>query len=100
MIVKFTAPARAQFLAAIAFIRTDRPAAAEEFKTRTQKALVRLTEFPASGRLIPEFPHLGFRELLVGSYRFFYRVKGDTVWVVGVWHDSQLPTEPSGSGSG
>jgi len=44
--------------------------------------------------VIPEFPALGFREVLVDSYRFFYRDKADTVWVVGVWHDAQIPAEP------
>jgi len=30
----------------------------------------------------------------VAPYRFFYRVKGDTVWVVAAWHGAQLPDEP------
>jgi plasmid stabilization system protein ParE len=98
VIVRFTRPARAQFLAAIAYIRADRPSAAKGFKARVDNTLARLVEFPASGRVIPEFPQLGFRELLVDSYRFFYRMKGDTVWVVGVWHDAQVPDEPSGPG--
>ena len=54
-----------------------------------------LVRFPDSGRVIPEFAQLGFREVLVDSYRFFYRAKGDTVWVVGAWHDAQIPDEPS-----
>lgn len=53
-------------------------------------ALHRLIDFPESGRVIPEFSGLGFREVLVGSYRLFYRVQG----VVGVWHDAQIPDEP------
>jgi hypothetical protein len=40
---------------------------------------------------VPEFPELRYREVMVVPYRFFYRVKGDVVWVVGVWHGAQLP---------
>jgi hypothetical protein len=49
--------------------------------------------------MIPEFEGLGFREVLVDSYRFFYRVSSEVIWVVGVWHDAQLPEEPVGSRS-
>ncbi|MBS3957763.1 MAG: type II toxin-antitoxin system RelE/ParE family toxin [Clostridiales bacterium] len=92
--VRFTPPARAQWLSALAYIRADRPSAARGFKERANHDLSRLIEFPGSGRVIPEFPALGFREVLVDSYRFFYRDKADTVWVVGVWHDAQIPAEP------
>jgi len=58
--------------------------------------LRRLEKFPESGRVILEFPELPHRELIVAPYRFFYRVKGKTVWVVAVWHGAQLPGEPTG----
>ena len=95
MIVRLTPPAKAQLLAAVAYINADRPAAARDFRKRVDGALRRLIEFPESGRVIPEFSGLGFREVLVGPYRLFYRVQGNVVWVVGVWHDAQLPDEPS-----
>ena len=99
-IVRLTPPARAQFLAAVAYIRADRPGAALGFRTRVGDALGVLADFPDSGRTIPEFPQMGFREMLVDSYRIFYRSKPDTVWVVGVWHDAQIPDEPSLPASG
>ena len=40
---------------------------------------------------MPEFPELPYREVIVTPFRFFYRVKGDIVWIVGVWHSAQLP---------
>ena len=92
--VRFTPPARAEFLAAVAYIRADRPAASRGFKARANDNLAHLMEFPDAGRVIPEYPHLGFREVLVDPYRFFYRVKLETIWVVGVWHDAQIPNEP------
>ena len=96
MIVRLTPPARAQLLAAVAYINAERPTAARDFRMRVDDALRRVADFPESGRVIPEFSRLGFRELLVGSYRLFFRVQGGAIWVVGVWHDAQIPDEPSG----
>jgi toxin ParE1/3/4 len=92
--VRFTPLARAQFLAAVAYIRADRPAAALSFRHRVNDELATLVEYPESGRIVPEFSELLFREVIVDSYRFFYRTKDDTVWVVGAWHHAQVPDEP------
>jgi toxin ParE1/3/4 len=94
--VVFTPSARDQFLSALAYIRQDDPAAALSFRRKVEASLSRLREFPESGRVLPESPDLPFREVVVAPYRFFYRVKGDTVWVVAVWHGAQLPDEPPG----
>ncbi len=95
--IEFTKPAQAQFLGALAYIRAERPKAAQDFRDRTVAALTNLISFPESGRVIPEFPQLGFREVLVDKYkyRFFYKPVGEVVWVVGAWHDAQIPDEPS-----
>lgn len=95
MRVRFTATGRQQFLAALAYIRRDNPAAALRFRRRTEDVLRRLEQFPASGREIPGFPELAYREVVVTPYRFFYRIQDQTVWVVAVWHGAQLPGEPS-----
>ncbi len=92
--VRFTPPARAQFLAALAYIRADRPSAAVAFPHHVNDALARLAEFPHSGRTVPEFPDLQFREVIVDPYRFFYRVEAGTVWVVAAWHGAQIPGMP------
>jgi len=96
--VRLTPPARAQLLADVAYINAERPTAARDFRARVEGALRRIIDFPESGRVIPEFSRLGFREVLVGSYRLFYRVQGDVIWVVGVWHDAQMPEEPAEPG--
>ncbi len=97
MKVRFTPSARAQFLAAIVYIYRDNPTAAATFRLKAEKALLRLQRFPRSGRTLPEFPDLPFREVIVAPYRFFYRVEGNTLWIVAVWHGAQLPEEPHGS---
>ena len=93
MKVRFTNSARAQFLAGLAYIHRDRPSAAVRLRKRAEVILRRLAKFPESGRVIPEFPELPHREVLVPPFRFFYRVKGKTVWIVAVWHSAQLPDE-------
>ena len=94
MKVRFTPAGRAQFLAALDYIRADNPAAALALLQKAAESLSRLADFPDSGHTLPEFPELPFREIIVAPYRFFYRVKADTVWIVAVWHGAQLPAEP------
>jgi plasmid stabilization system protein ParE len=94
VIVRFTPTARAQFLSALAYIRRDKPSAAIKFRQHTETVLRRLEDFPESGRIIPEFPELPFREVIISPYRFFYKIKSDVVWIVAVWHGAQLPKQP------
>ena len=64
------------------------------FRNTAEEKLRRLVRFPESGRTIPEFPHLAYREVIVRPYRFFYRIEGSIVWIVAVWHSAQLPKDP------
>ncbi len=84
MRVRFTPAGRAQLLAAVAYIRRENPAAAARFRQRAEDALRRLVRFPESGRIVPEFPDLPYREVIVPPYRFFYRIEDSTAWVVAV----------------
>ena len=96
MKVRFTPSGRIQFLQAMSYILQDNPQAARQFRNKAERVLRRLARFPQSGRRIPEFPDLPFREVIVPPYRFFYRLEGRTVWVVACWHGAQLPAEPIG----
>ncbi len=98
MRVRFTPSGRRQFLDAVAHIVRENPPAARRFKQRAETVLRRLERFPASGRVLPEFPDLPYREVIVAPYRFFYRVAGRIAWVVAVWHGAQIPAEPRLSG--
>jgi toxin ParE1/3/4 len=93
--VLFTPSGRKQFLEAIAYIYHENPPAAVAFRRKAEKVLSRLRKFPQSGRPLPEFPDLPFREIIISPYRFFYRVKGKTVWIAAVWHGAQLPEAPN-----
>ena len=94
MKLQFTPSGRIQFLKAVSYIHQDNPQAAAKFRNRTEQILRRLTKYPESGRLIPEFPDLPFREVIVVPYRFFYRREAKIIWVVACWHGAQLPAEP------
>ena len=94
MRVRFTPAGRNQFLAAIEYIRRENPAAAQRFRDRAEEILRRLEHFPDSGRIVPEFPELPYREVIIRPYRFFFRVRDPVVWVVAVWHGAQLPGDP------
>lgn len=95
MKVRVALSARAQFLSALTYIRQENPNAALSFRQRAETILRRLEEYPDSGRVVPEFPELPYREVVINPYRFFYRVKGEIVWIVAVWHGAQLPEEPT-----
>jgi plasmid stabilization system protein ParE len=92
--VRFTPSARARFLSIISYIRKDRPLAAVAFRDRAESILRRLEGSPESGRIIPEFPELPYREVIISPYRFFYKIEPETVWIIAVWHGAQIPKEP------
>ena len=95
MRILFTPTGRRQLLEAIAYIFRDNPSAALNFRDNAEKTLSRLERYPESGRSIPEFPDLPFREVIVRPYRFFYRIKDDAVWIVAVWHSARLAADPA-----
>jgi toxin ParE1/3/4 len=92
--VLITPTARVQFLASLTYIAADDPVAARRLRERAEESLSSLADYPESGRVLPAFPDLPFREVVVPPYRLFYRVKGDVVWVVAARHSAQLPGEP------
>jgi toxin ParE1/3/4 len=93
--IRFTPSAEAELLSALRFIRQDNRAAAGGLLERVFKRLRRLESFPDSGRRIPEFPDLPHREIIINSFRFFYKVESRTVWIVAVWHGAQAPSRPA-----
>lgn len=86
MKIKFTPSLRLYLFEGLERICQDSPAAARQFRIRTEAELGRLAEFP-------ELPH---RAVIFQPYRLFYRVFGKTVWIVAVCHSAQLP---AGSGN-
>jgi toxin ParE1/3/4 len=92
--IRFAHTAKISLHSAINYIRQDNPTAAVDFFNRVEKTLRRLEKHPESGRRIPEYPELPYRELMVLPYRFFYRIEGKIIFIVAVWHTAQIPNEP------
>jgi addiction module RelE/StbE family toxin len=88
--VRWTQRARDDLREIHNFIARDSLRAAEALVERLLTATERLAAFPESGRVVPEFPTLGYREIIVSSYRVLYRFDGDTVWLAAVVHGRQL----------
>ncbi|MGK2958777.1 MAG: type II toxin-antitoxin system RelE/ParE family toxin [Acidimicrobiales bacterium] len=88
MIVIWSPTARAHLGRVQAFIVEDNPRAAATMAKRILTAVERLIDFPASGRP-GKLPHT--RELVVPGTPFFlpYRVKGQTVEILGVIHGAR-----------
>ena len=95
MKIRFTLSAQAQLKSAVDYIRSDRPAAAASFAKKAKQRLKRLRTYPNSGRKVPEYPESQVREVVISPYRFFYQLRGKTVWILAVWHEAQLPDDPS-----
>jgi toxin ParE1/3/4 len=93
--VVWTALARRDLRQIRAFIARDSKDHARLTERRIRDATRRLARFPGSGRIVPEFPDEGFREVIVGSYRAIYHFDNEAnrVLVVAVLHASRrLPT--------
>ena len=54
----------------------------------------RLSEFPESGRVVPEINNKMFREIISGNYRIIYKHEKSKVLILTVRHGKQiLPIE-------
>ena len=58
------------------------------------QAVERLSRFPESGRIVPEFGDPALREVLWRNYRIVYRLQQSTVEVVTVFHGARLFEDP------
>jgi toxin ParE1/3/4 len=68
----WTRPALDSLLDVVRYIKRDNPPAAQRFAATIKTKVTRLELFPESGRVVPEFPSRGLREVLVDDYRIIY----------------------------
>lgn len=71
------------------YIAEDNPDAAVRWVNDLFATVERLTDFPRSGRMVPEVSSPRIRELIFGAYRVIYSVK-DQVDILTVRRSSQL----------
>ncbi len=88
----WTRPALDSLLDIVRHIQRDNPPAAQRFASTIQTKVTRLELFPESGRVVPEFPSRGLREVLVDDYRIIYRVvtPRTRVEILAVRHGARL----------
>jgi addiction module RelE/StbE family toxin len=74
-----------------AYIRADNPSAAAALATALIERIDRLQEFPEMGRMVPELPDSGIREIRLRPYRIIYRYSAAKmkVQVIRVWHGAR-----------
>jgi toxin ParE1/3/4 len=86
----WTEPALADLEAIADYIALDNPEAACRVVQRVFGRVERLVQFPASGRRPPELRRSPYREIVVTPCRVFYRVDGDTVFLIHVMRAERL----------
>ena len=69
-----------------AFIATDSPAYARNVVRRIVTLAKTLSDFPRSGRKVPEYAEESIRELFAYSYRVIYEVGTTEVTIAAVIH--------------
>ena len=72
------------------FIEEDSPHYARLVAQRIVAAVERLTEFPESGRVVPELEQPDTREIIHGPYRILYRLAENQVRIITVHHSARL----------
>jgi toxin ParE1/3/4 len=87
--VIWTELAFAQLDEAMAFIALDRPQTAARWLDMILEAAGQLSEFPSSGRVVPEAARDDIRELIFSPYRLVYLRGADAVYVTMVLHERQ-----------
>ena len=76
------------------YIANDNPIAAEKWIDSIFKAVLRLEDFPESGRIVPEIQRKEYREIIFVNYRIIYRIHERQIRVLTVQHEKQiLPRE-------
>lgn len=89
--ILWTRRARADLAAIRGFISGDSPHYADVTVRRIISATDRLSEFPESGRRVPEFKRPEIREVILRPYRIVYRIVGpEEVHILAVHHGSRL----------
>lgn len=74
----------------VEFIAQDSPQYARLFAADIFQAVDRISGFPKSGRMVPELGDSSVRELILGSYRIVYRLRGGIVELLTIFHGARL----------
>lgn len=95
--IEWTTRARKDLRDIYEFVARDSSRYAQIQIENIQNAVSNLANFPLIGHIVPEFPHLTYREILVGNYRVLYRFEEaqGRVIVMSIVHGRRLLKEPN-----
>jgi len=75
------------------YIAHDNLTAAEKWIDAIFSVVGRLSKFPESGRIVPEFTKKDLREIIFGNYRIIYCIKDDQIQILTIRHGKQIISE-------
>lgn len=68
------------------FISKDSKVYADRQVDKIIKRVDQVSDFPKSGRVVPEFNLESLRELIEGNYRIIYQISSDKIAIVRIHH--------------
>ncbi|MBA7523377.1 hypothetical protein ES705_15504 [subsurface metagenome] len=74
----------------IDYIAQDSLEYALSFYEQVREKVENLTKFPKMGRIVPELDDPNIRELILRNYRLIYRILGEKVQIVRLFHGSRV----------
>ena len=86
MNVHWTDTAEGHLEGIYAYMAQDSPEYAKRMVDRITRRSQQISEFPISGRRVPEYDIDQIRELIEGPYRIIYYIKADQIDVPAVLH--------------
>ena len=89
MKVRWTETAQGHLDAIHNYIAKDSPEYAKQMVNRLTPWSQQISEFPLSGRAVPEYELEKIREVIEGPYRIIYYIKSDQIDVLAVIHGAQ-----------
>lgn len=92
MKIIFSSEARADLMEIARFIANDKPHAARKWATDIRQSVLKLSDFPMIGRIVPEYGDESIREIIKGQYRVVYKIdeKKDTIVIVTIYHAKRI----------
>jgi toxin ParE1/3/4 len=88
--VSWTDTAISHLIAIYDYIARDSPFYAQRMIDRITRKSRQISEFPRSGRVVPEYVQDDLREVIEKPYRIIYRIFPDRIDIVAVVHGAQI----------
>ncbi len=88
--IKWSPRAAAHLTDICDYIAEDSKVYARIFSQKVLALIKEISQFPQSGRVVPEYQDKNLRERIYGSYRIVYRVKKEVLEVVAICHGARL----------